>query len=319
MASQYTRHLPRAVYALSSRATQHCKRMVGSFYNAVLRNHPYTWTVLPANNTTNDDHSSSAPTEAAWLLGSSDAATSGTHVGSSTVQPYALGPCPVWADVLTQNAPSNQNGTTTGSSNSGSTQDESLADKHAWQVERAVARDLVTAVPDWQALTPIPIPMGDHWLPEYITLANVTWAENHAQPDATATSGSEFPLVNGAKVLGVLPKLLLLPSSTQLLPQCLPSHGTDCLPSSVHWADAAGRVLERHGATYLPFFEVASQSDLHVQLEAVVKHGGDVVKEPFDADGTVAIVRDPLQAAFALYQRTDDPTQTKPNTAIAQL
>ncbi len=44
--------------------------------------------------------------------------------------------------------------------------------------------------------------------------------------------------------------------------------------------------------------------------------GGTKVLGPFDADGTVCIVRDPAGAPFAIYHRTDSPGTTKPGTAL---
>ncbi len=54
----------------------------------------------------------------------------------------------------------------------------------------------------------------------------------------------------------------------------------------------------------------------HPRGSQIVAHGGTKVAGPFDADGTVCIVRDPAGAPFAVYHRTDDPGVTKPGTSL---
>jgi hypothetical protein len=51
-------------------------------------------------------------------------------------------------------------------------------------------------------------------------------------------------------------------------------------------------------------------------MEVVQKHGGTVISGPFNADGTVGIVKDPFGAVFAIYDRTDPPGETKPGMAV---
>ena len=141
--------------------------------------------------------------------------------------------------------------------------------------EEAAARSLHSLF-QWRMSTPLLF--GPH---KYIT--------------ALTPSPPSAPLSrkNSEKILGILPRSVLLPSSP---PPPSPSPS----PSS----------------TPLIFFSCTSESDVADRVDRVREAGGDVIAPSIKADGTVAILKDPFGTPFALYHRTDNPEEEKESTNL---
>eukprot|EP00035_Acanthoeca_spectabilis_P005384 m.113051 g.113051 ORF g.113051 m.113051 type:complete len:78 (-) comp13000_c1_seq1:199-432(-) len=58
---------------------------------------------------------------------------------------------------------------------------------------------------------------------------------------------------------------------------------------------------------FVPMFMAPDANTVHTVAEV----WGDVVQQPMEADGTVAILRDDDGALFGCFHRTDDPDQVK--------
>jgi hypothetical protein len=138
-------------------------------------------------------------------------------------------------------------------------------------------------------------------------------------PDAEAKYVTMFgadgdTLCNSLKMTGVLPRHLLLNDDDDGADSFQPPVATGQLGGDA-WSQAT-RALDAIGADVLPFFGAKSAQHVDELVERAQSLGGAVVREPFEADGIVAVLRDPGCAHFAVYHRTDDPDQVKPNTRL---
>jgi hypothetical protein len=132
-------------------------------------------------------------------------------------------------------------------------------------------------------------------------------------------------LTNDAKAAGILPRRLFFPNArTQadvaLLRAAESTEGLLLLGRTPNPGEASfeevSLALARVGVSFVPFFSFPDKNSLDAAADRLVSAGGECVNT-LQADGDVAIMRDPLGGEFALYHRTDEPAQVKPNTELA--
>jgi hypothetical protein len=128
-------------------------------------------------------------------------------------------------------------------------------------------------------------------------LLNQVFGWNIATPITLPGNGEYITLLNDTgdasnrnKICGMLPKGMLLPKLA---------------------AEARGPF-----ALAVPFLSCYNKLELEIKCGMAIKHGGELLVPPMNADGDLAVIRDPYGGVVGLYHRTDDWDVVKPTTVI---